>query len=109
MSIVYTADVFCDGQSCSQWISGLTGIKPPSYAATRKAAMPIARWVRVDGKDYCPQCAYKRFTRMVDEIGCKDCKGDTPCEKHQIEIDTCCDNELRNINGDCDNCGDPCL
>lgn len=24
-------------------------------------------------------------------------------------IETCCNNERRNINGGCDNCGDPCL
>lgn len=26
-----------------------------------------------------------------------------------IRIEPCCENENRNINGGCDNCGDPCL
>jgi hypothetical protein len=83
MSIVYTADVFCDGQSCSQWTPGLTGLKPPTHADTRKTAMsgiPGKYWRHVGGKDYCPLCAAA--------LSCKDCKGDTPCEKHQREIDS---------------------
>jgi hypothetical protein len=29
--------------------------------------------------------------------------------KMMEEIGTCCEKETRNLNGSCDNCGDPCL
>lgn len=56
-----------------------------------------------DTSDYC--------------IACDDARGgyskpcpwpsDTcPCN---LDLVACCENEKRNMNGGCDNCGDPCL
>jgi hypothetical protein len=59
MSIVYTADVFCDGDDCSQWTHGSTGAKPPLKWRTRMQARSD-HWVHVSGKDYCPKCAKAR-------------------------------------------------
>lgn len=30
-------------------------------------------------------------------------------ERHTSEINACCTDENRNLNGGCDSCGDPCL
>lgn len=57
MSIVYTADVFCDADGCSQWTHGETGAKPPLKWRARMNARSTAQWVHVGGKDYCPACA----------------------------------------------------
>ncbi|MCB4349842.1 hypothetical protein LA345_39270 (plasmid) [Burkholderia vietnamiensis] len=59
MSIVYTADVFCDGDDCSQWTNGVTGVKPPEKWRARERAQH-ERWIHVGGKDYCPACAKVR-------------------------------------------------
>lgn len=56
MSIVYTADVFCDGENCSLWTNGLTGTKPPLKWRARAVARR-ENWQHVKGKDYCPHCA----------------------------------------------------
>jgi hypothetical protein len=55
VSIVYTADVFCDGD-CSLWTSGVTGVRPPAKTDARLTAARTAKWVHHKGKDYCPGC-----------------------------------------------------
>jgi len=66
MSIVYTADVFCDGNDCSQWTNGVTGAKPPEKWRVRMQAR-AGRWVRVGGKDYCPACAKAQAIERAQE------------------------------------------
>jgi hypothetical protein len=31
------------------------------------------------------------------------------CGSDVEEVNSCCTNERRNVDGECDNCGDPCL
>lgn len=58
MSIVYTADIFCDGDGCSEWTNGLSSTIPPLKHVTRRAAPVRKGWVLgVNGNDYCPKCA----------------------------------------------------
>jgi hypothetical protein len=59
MSIVYTADVFCDGDACSIWTHGATSTKLPTKKEARAAVDPRAGWKHVGGKDYCPTCVKK--------------------------------------------------
>ena len=54
MTIVYTADVFCD--ECSVWVHGTTGPTPPTKTAVRKIAAK-QKWLRSHGRDLCPKCA----------------------------------------------------
>ncbi|WP_109479144.1 hypothetical protein [Paraburkholderia sp. C35] len=56
MSVVYTADVFCDGDGCSMWTHGATAADPPTMREARANAAKD-RFVRHKGKDYCPSCA----------------------------------------------------
>lgn len=55
MSIVYTADVFCDGHECGQWIHCITDAKPPLKWRSRVQARRHG-WAHIKGKDYCPNC-----------------------------------------------------
>lgn len=55
MSVVYTADVFCDGDDCSLWAHGVTNGQPPTKAEARDGAKH-AGFVHYKGKDYCRQC-----------------------------------------------------
>jgi hypothetical protein len=58
MSIVYTADIFCDGDGCSQWTHGTTAGSAPTKAEARKYAVDARGWwLDHKGKDYCPRCA----------------------------------------------------
>ena len=61
MSIVYTADVFCDAEDCAEWTYGpVMSKKPPSFAVARKEARTMTRegWVfGKNGKDFCPDHA----------------------------------------------------
>lgn len=57
MSIVYTADVFCDGDDCHVWTHGATAADPPIKREARANAAKADRWVHVGGKDYCRECA----------------------------------------------------
>lgn len=59
MSIVYTADVFCD--ECNQWTHGVTSSRPPTKESARLTAARSANWKHVNGKDYCPVC-WKKAT-----------------------------------------------
>lgn len=59
MSVTYTADVWCDADNCSQWTHGLTASIPPKKGAAREAAKRTGAFIRVDNKDYCPDCAKK--------------------------------------------------
>lgn len=56
MSIVYTADVFCDIGLCLLWVPGTTSNRPPAKADARAAAARNDKWVHHKGKDYCPDC-----------------------------------------------------
>ena len=38
-----------------------------------------------------------------------DTPSDDVDDSDDIDEDSCCENESRNMNGRCDNCGDPCL
>lgn len=59
MSIVYTADVFCDGDDCSLWIHGTTARTPPTKAQAR-VGLGDDGWKHISGKDYCRECARKK-------------------------------------------------
>lgn len=60
MSIVYTADIFCDGDGCGQWTHGVTASCAPTKAEARKHAVDTRGWwLDHKGKDYCPRCAKK--------------------------------------------------
>ena len=57
MSIVYTADVFCD--KCGVWIHGATGNKAPGLATKALKVSKQAGWsrdVRSVYTDLCPNC-----------------------------------------------------
>lgn len=56
MPIRYTADVFCDGPNCSQWIEGVTSEIPPKKLAAWRAHAAKSHWIRYRGKYYCPAC-----------------------------------------------------
>jgi len=60
MSIVYTADVFCDGDGCSLWTHGVSGSTPPTKAQARAEHSVREGWTHVGGKDYCPDCVKKK-------------------------------------------------
>lgn len=67
MSIVFTADVFCDGDDCSQWTHGaLKHETPPTKRSARAGAAKTAKWKRIDGKDYCPRC----WSKLGKEESC---------------------------------------
>jgi hypothetical protein len=64
MSITYTADVFCDGEGCSQWEHGISVSYTTSLARHARKAAKKQRWGRVmapNGKllDLCPLCMKK--------------------------------------------------
>ena len=56
VSIVYTADVFCDGDDCSQWTQGTTGSWIPTKTEARANAKHLENWKRHQGRDLCPGC-----------------------------------------------------
>lgn len=55
VSITVTTDVFCDGPDCADWVHGTTGTRPNAAEARSNARR--YGWKRIDGKDYCPDCA----------------------------------------------------
>lgn len=62
MSIVYTADVFCDGiveegKQCPIWTHGVSGSTVPGKTLARTEHAPREGWAFHKGKDYCPTCA----------------------------------------------------
>jgi hypothetical protein len=57
VSIVYTADVFCDGDDCSLWVQGVSATRPPTKAQARAEHAPREGWTHIKGKDYCRRCA----------------------------------------------------
>jgi hypothetical protein len=57
MSIVYTADVFCD--DCATWTRGASDKRPPLKWRTR-CGIRRDGWIHSVGKDYCPACATAR-------------------------------------------------
>ena len=59
----------------------------------------IAEWN--DSIWYCEKCSKKRGWNIIDGKRVK-------IEKEK-PIDSCCENEERDINGGCINCGDPCI
>jgi hypothetical protein len=59
MAIVYTADVFCDGEDCSEWTHGATLTTPPKKGRARSNAERDG-FKYLNGKDYCHRC-YKRI------------------------------------------------
>lgn len=72
MSIVYTADVFCDGirqdgEPCGQWTNGVTGDEPPRKMLARERAAQ-ERWTHCGGRDYCPRCAKARLAKATENI-----------------------------------------
>lgn len=56
MSIVYTADVFCDGDDCQLWVHGLTSGTIPTKTEARANAKVTEGWQRAGGRDLCPTC-----------------------------------------------------
>lgn len=70
MSIVFTADVFCDGDLedgtlCGLWTNGVTGATPPRKAEARERAS-VEGWRRIGTKDYCPRCVAGLHSGMGD-------------------------------------------
>lgn len=57
MSVVYTADVFCDGHECPNWIAGVTSTTPPRKFAARSMFASREGWTRKGNKDFCPKCS----------------------------------------------------
>jgi hypothetical protein len=55
MSIVYSADVFCDGECAGLWTHGATGSAAPTKTEARANAAHSG-YVHHKGKDYCPAC-----------------------------------------------------
>lgn len=64
MSIVYTADVFCDGDDCSQWTNGVSSAWPPTHKQARTEHAPHEGWLFHKGRDYCPACKRKIFAEL---------------------------------------------
>jgi hypothetical protein len=56
MSIVYTADVFCD--VCGGWEHGVTGRRVRARDAREHVQKKLMgpKWKRVKGQDLCPRC-----------------------------------------------------
>lgn len=61
MSIVYTADIFCDGECCNQWVHGIAlshndGLSRRAHKTAKKQGW--GRVVAPNGKllDLCPRC-----------------------------------------------------
>lgn len=74
MSVVYTADVFCDGEGCGEWTHGETGSLVPTKKQAREGAKHD-KFVHVGNKDYCPACNAKRLRDLADRVlsrGVKD-------------------------------------
>jgi hypothetical protein len=65
MSVVYIADVFCDG--CSQWMHGATGVQAPSKREARATARR-EHWLHIGGRDFCPTCARKHVTFPIRAV-----------------------------------------
>ena len=61
MSFTISTDIFCDGDGCSAWTEGTTGIR----TQVRKAKQIAARrgWKISTRRDLCPSCAQKKTTR----------------------------------------------
>jgi hypothetical protein len=57
MSVVYTADVFCDSEGCSHWTHSGTAALPLSKKLARR--LMSDGFVHIKGKDYCRHCAAK--------------------------------------------------
>lgn len=57
MTVIYTADVFCDGESCGVWSHGATSHLPPLKSVARLGAVLGDGFIHhSNGKDYCPRC-----------------------------------------------------
>ena len=61
MSTVYTADIFCDGEECSQWAHGAAMSTTTGISRHARKAAKQQKWGRVvapNGKllDLCPRC-----------------------------------------------------
>lgn len=57
MSVVYTADIFCDGHECLNWITGVTSETPPLKKDARAVFSKLEGWTRKGSKDFCPSCS----------------------------------------------------
>lgn len=66
MSIVYTADVFCDGENCSIWTHGATSTTLPGKKAARHSARSDG-FIHVDGKDYCRHCRELHYKKALED------------------------------------------
>lgn len=62
---------------------------------------------KVDDSCYYSDCGREFFLNSTNDlpIFCDKCGGLI----EEVSEDACCINEKRNINGGCNNCGDPCL
>lgn len=58
MSVTFTADIFCDGEDCSEWTHGVTQHDAPPTKTRARRNMRDG-FVSVGSKDYCPGCARK--------------------------------------------------
>ena len=68
MSIVHTADVFCDGPDCSLWTHGATEGRPPKHSTARANAARDG-WARIGYKDYCPRCKRVALAQKENQHG----------------------------------------
>lgn len=92
MSIVYSVDIFCDGNNCSNQAHGITRVRVTpgdvrKFPATDEFKVGLKGWARtIEGEDFCPDCkeihqsAYKaaRDARLIEDKAKGDKKLNAP-------------------------------